>query len=188
MLKIWRWACMNLDIRIKFISFWINKLFSLILFWAYLQLWVLRYRRLLCHVFSRAFFCQNFSLLNAYNCALMLSMTCQCSWVFEVSRLLSCKYLHWSCNYLVVFIILSWNMNYCIVICWCFWNLGAKNIFIVALAVANSLVVGFVFLKIGSKYIVPRVSSVLNIGYRRYTTRQNYIPDTGYRVIYRIYY
>ena len=39
--------------------------------------------------------------------------------------------------------------------------MGAKNIFIVALAVANSLVVGFVFLKIGSKYIVPRVSDLL---------------------------
>ena len=29
------------------------------------------------------------------------------------------------------------------------------------------------------------VASVLNIGYRRYTGRKNYIPDTGYRVIYR---
>ena len=28
--------------------------------------------------------------------------------------------------------------------------------------------------------------SVLNIGYRRYIGRQNYIPDTGYRVIYRV--
>jgi len=30
-----------------------------------------------------------------------------------------------------------------------------------------------------------RTSSVLNIGYRRYIGRQNYVPDTGYRVIYR---
>jgi len=29
------------------------------------------------------------------------------------------------------------------------------------------------------------MSSVLNIGYRRYTGQQNYVPDTGYRVIYR---
>ena len=30
-----------------------------------------------------------------------------------------------------------------------------------------------------------QIASVLNIGYRRYTGEQNYIPDTGYRVIYR---
>ena len=29
------------------------------------------------------------------------------------------------------------------------------------------------------------ISSVLNIEYRRYIGRQNYIPDAGYRVIYR---
>jgi len=29
------------------------------------------------------------------------------------------------------------------------------------------------------------LGSVLNIGYRRYTGRQNYVPDIGYRVIYR---
>jgi len=33
--------------------------------------------------------------------------------------------------------------------------------------------------------IIAIFTSVLNIGYRRYTSRQNCISDTGYQVIYR---